>query len=453
MTQWGREVTTMQLRVGLLVTPILNLDNAVKVLLEKAKASRRAGCRLLVAPEGFLWSEEVPKGKVWGQLKKVAAQTGIALACGYHTPDGGELMFWYDPVTGIEREYRKHSMSTSTEMAPNQKDWETAMERYLFTIPLDRWRVNPQICHDLSMPFLPEVAKLQSSIDILLNISGSNVVWKKWATYLQARAIQLNAHVLCCMHHEFLAGNAGMAAHFTPFGERSLLRLSDGQRMCSREIWKWARREGEICEVFVAELEKPIEHKGRWDIGEVYSGQRQTKSKKGRLTLGSKKGDLRVRLYGNRLKINNASIGRGKAQILRVKRHCLAVCHLSRKQLRDPMPLWQLLVHPDYDAADGFLAIYTTAKEQQLKPEELCLLAARAMEARIAVAVMSPTGIDEVIVTTNYREPQRLAPDRENIFRLPLQHMRGLKSLYRDDDTYPGLDKVRIALNRIKRGS
>jgi len=50
-------------------------------------------------------------------------------------------MLWYDPVTGVEREYRKHSMSAKREMAPNQEDWETAMERYLFTIPLDGWQV------------------------------------------------------------------------------------------------------------------------------------------------------------------------------------------------------------------------------------------------------------------------------------------------------------------------
>lgn len=438
----------MQLKVGLLVAPVpQSLDEAVKVLREKAKASREAGRRLLVAPEGFLsWGEKkIPKEKAWGQLENVAAQIGIALACGYQTPGGGELMLWYDPVTSVKRKYRKHSMSTKKEMAPNQKDWETAIEHYLFTIPLDGWQVNPQICHDLSMPFLPEAAKPQGGIDILLNISGSNVVWKKWATYLQARAVQLNAHVLCCMHHEPLGNNAGMAAHFTPFGERALLCLSNRRRMCSREIWEWAKREGQVCEVFVAKLEKPIQPEGRWDIGEAYSRQKQTRSEKGELTLGIETGDLQVRLNGDRLEINKADIGCGEAQILTVKGHRLAVCHLLKEQLFDPMPLWQLLVRHAYEA-DGFLAIYTTAENQWLEPKELCLLAARAMEARIAVAVLSPAGINEVMVTTNYRNVQRLAPIGGNVFGLPLQQMRGLKSLYRDDNTYPDLDKVKWLL-------
>ena len=443
----------MRLKVGLLVVPVpQSLDKAAELLREKAKALREAGCRLLAAPEGFLgWGEkEVPKEKAWGQLKEVADQTGIALTCGYTTPGGGELMLWYDPMTGVKREYRKHSMSAKREMAPNQEDWETAMERYLFTITLDGWQVNTQICHDLSMPFLPEAAKSRSGTDILLNISGSNVVWKKWATYLQARAVQLNTHVLCCMHHEPFESNAGMAAHFTPSGERDLLRLSDGRRMWSREIWEWAKRTRQVCDVFVAELEKPIQPEGRWDIGEAYSQQQRTQSEKGEITLGIKAGDLRVWLDGNRLKINEANIGCGESQILTVKGHRLAVCHLLGEQLSAPMPLWWLLVRHAYEA-DGFLAIYTTAASQRLEPKELCLLAARAMEARIAVSVLSPTGIDEVMVTINYRGIQRLAPTSGNVFRLPLQQMRGPKSLYRDDNTYPALGKVRWLLEWVAK--
>jgi predicted amidohydrolase len=454
----------MKLKVGLLLTPEKSLNEAVEVLREKAQALKEVGCRLLVAPEGFLsWGEKrkvkrkVPKEEAWGHLKEVATQTGIALACGYQTPKGGELMLWYDPVTGVEREYCKHSMSAKREMAPNQEDWETAMERYLFTIPLDGWQVNPQICYDLSMPFLPEASKSLSGADILLNISGSNVVWKKWATYLQARAVQLNAHVLCCMHHNHWESNAGMAAHFTPFGERSLLRLSDGQRMWSREIWQWARQKGEVCEVFVAELEKPIQPEGRWDVGEAYSQQTRTARTESKgeelLTLGVETGDLQVRLDEDRLKINEAEIRCGEAQILTVKEYHLVVCHLLREQLPDPIPLWQLLVRPEHDAADGFLAIYTTTENQRLEPKELCLLAARAMEARIAVAVLSPAGINELMVTTNYRIVQRLAPTSGNVFGLPLQQMRGPKSLYRDNNTYPALDKVRRLLERIAKPS
>lgn len=447
----------MKLKVGLLLVPEKSLNEAVEALREKAQALKEVGCRLLVAPEGFLsWGEkrEVPKEEAWGHLREVATQTGIALACGYQTPKGGELMLWYDPVTGVEREYCKHSMSDKREMAPNQEDWETAMERYLFTIPLDGWQVNPQICYDLSMPFLPEAAESLNGtdIDILLNISGSNVVWKKWATYLQARAVQLNAHVLCCMHHNHWESNAGMAAHFTPFGERSLLRLSDGQRMWSREIWQWARQKGEVCEVFVAELEKPIQPEGRWDVGEAYSQQTRTARTESKgeelLTLGVETGDLQVRLDEDRLKINEAEIRCGEAQILTVKEYHLVVCHLLREQLPDPIPLWQLLVRPEHDAADGFLAIYTTTENQRLEPKELCLLAARAMEARIAVAMLSPAGINELMVTTNYRNVQRLAPTSGNVFGLPLQQMRGPKSLYRDNDTYPALDKVRRLLER-----
>jgi hypothetical protein len=259
------------------------------------------------------------------------------------------------------------------------------------------------------------------------------------------------------MHHNHWESNAGMAAHFTPFGERSLLRLSDGQRMWSREIWQWARQKGEVCEVFVAELEKPIQPEGRWDVGEAYSQQTRTARTESKgeelLTLGVETGDLQVRLDEDRLKINEAEIRCGEAQILTVKEYHLVVCHLLREQLPDPIPLWQLLVRPEHDAADGFLAIYTTTENQRLEPKELRLLAARAMEARIAVAMLSPAGINELMVTTNYRNVQRLAPTSGNVFGLPLQQMRGPQSLYRDNDTYPALDKVRRLLERIAKPS
>lgn len=440
------------MRVGLLIAPFCEARKASRILDIIAGAAKVEGCRLLVAPEAFL--SDIDYNKAWQVISKIATKHNIAIACGYSTPEGGELLLWFNPQQKRNQwEYRKHSKANKKELAPNQPDWERSLKRYLFSIPFRGFQICPQICHDLSMPFLPEFVRRHYGIDILLNISGSNVVWEKWATYLQARAIQLNAHVLCCMHHEpFTARNtAGMAAHFTPFGERPLRCLSDGELMYSEDIWQLCKTIGVICDVFVAEVEKPIRRQNNElpTIAQTYAQKEKISHKKFDLTVGVNAGDLQLRRRGDCLIVNHECIPKGKARVIKVKKHCLVVCHLPAGCLPNPLPLWRLLMEHPKDV-DGVLAIYKADSERKPSKREICLLAARAMESRVATIFLAGQTIYEVIEVTNYRRAIRIAPCN-GIFGIRLKGVGGLKQLYRDDDVYPSLKKVQVLLDAINK--
>lgn len=154
--------------------------------------------------------------------KQAAEEMGTTIYAGLKK-DGWTLGLFYDPDTGFEKTYTKHS--TSEHIALEKEGWTP--EEYLHTITVDDVELGTTICHDHYISTFMRYESIGGAT-ILLNLSASPVVRRKWGEVLQARAIENSAYVVCTMHGRDPSGeepttNKGHVFAFDPFGEQIVL--------------------------------------------------------------------------------------------------------------------------------------------------------------------------------------------------------------------------------------
>lgn len=180
---------------------------------DEKKLVEESAIDLLLIPENHgTWANRGP----W---KRMAEETDTAIYAGFE--DGGwTLGLFYDPTSGRERIYTKHS--TSENIAPDRDDWTP--EDYLHTPELNEIPLGTTICHDHYLsPFMRYES--ENGAAALLNLSASPVVRRKWGELLQARAIENGAYVVCMMHGRESDGsesrtNKGHVFAFDPYGDQ-----------------------------------------------------------------------------------------------------------------------------------------------------------------------------------------------------------------------------------------
>lgn len=185
-----------------------------------------SGVELLLIPENHdTWANR-------GAWKDAADEMETAIYAGFE--DGGwTLGLFYDPKDGTEQIYTKHC--TSERIALDRDDWTP--EKYLHTLTLNDVQVGTTICHDHYLsPFMRFEAV--NGADVLLNLSASPVVRRKWGEVLQARAIENAAFVVCTMHGREADGsesrtNKGHVFAFDPFGDQLQMTELGTGRECS----------------------------------------------------------------------------------------------------------------------------------------------------------------------------------------------------------------------------
>ncbi|MFC4987151.1 carbon-nitrogen hydrolase family protein [Saliphagus infecundisoli] len=163
--------------------------------------------------------------------KQTADELDVALYAGFDDGDWIRGIF-YDPATDTDFTYTKHS--SAGKLALELDDWHP--EDALKTTEFRGTTVGTTICHDQYFsPFMGYEGLAGASL--LLNVSATPVVAKKWGEVLQARAIENGAYVVCTTHGSGPDGTVkrGNKAHvfaFDPFGDPIILTElgTDGKR-------------------------------------------------------------------------------------------------------------------------------------------------------------------------------------------------------------------------------
>lgn len=190
---------------------------------DEKRRVERSDIDLLLIPENHdAWANR----DAW---KEAANEMETAIYAGFED-DGWTLGLFFDPESGTEKVYTKHS--TSENIALERDDWAPA--DYLHTLEVEGVPVGTTICHDHYLsPFMRYEGLNDASV--LLNLSASPVVRRKWGEVLQARAIENSAYVVCTMHGLEPDGsesktNKGHVFAFDPFGDQIALTELGSER-------------------------------------------------------------------------------------------------------------------------------------------------------------------------------------------------------------------------------
>jgi hypothetical protein len=190
---------------------------------------RESEIDLLLVPENH---DQWANRKQW---KRVADELNTVIYVGFEDGDWIRGVF-YDPTSGTEFTYTKHSSAGKLDL--ERKDWNpnTALK----TTDLRGVTVGMTICHGHYFAPLMGYQGLVGS-SLLVNLSATPVKRKKWGEVLQARAIENGAYVVCTMHGTDQNGSPkpGNHPHVFAFGSYGdPLRLTELETNSERELFE-----------------------------------------------------------------------------------------------------------------------------------------------------------------------------------------------------------------------
>ncbi len=173
---------------------------------------------LVVFPEGFFF-------EIWGKtiaaaLEQTYAHTKstIPILTGVRKSDGSQWYHYHNPqsIEGdtAEKWYCKHSMADKIAF-----EFKNELPADLFEpIILQGKRIQCNICHDMFFPLITE-KMTQQPIDLLINLTGQNVVASKWYNVFAGRSIETQTPVFCTMSwEEMKKGEKGKNGKGEAFG-------------------------------------------------------------------------------------------------------------------------------------------------------------------------------------------------------------------------------------------
>ncbi|WDC83410.1 carbon-nitrogen hydrolase family protein [Caloramator sp. mosi_1] len=78
-------------------------------------------------------------------------------------------------------------------------DYEEAVKEIFMPIDYKGYKIGVTICYDSTKPLFSRFYKAYGDIDILINLTGGHVDYKKWSIYQKARALENKCYNLCTM--------------------------------------------------------------------------------------------------------------------------------------------------------------------------------------------------------------------------------------------------------------
>ncbi|KRQ86216.1 hypothetical protein ABG79_01946 [Caloramator mitchellensis] len=100
-------------------------------------------------------------------------------------------------------------------------DYEESVEEIFMPIDYKGYKIGVTICYDSNKPLFSRFYKAYGDIDILINLTGGHVDYKKWSIYQKARALENKCYNLCTMaYYDEEKRNKSYVFAFDGFGKK-----------------------------------------------------------------------------------------------------------------------------------------------------------------------------------------------------------------------------------------
>ncbi len=321
-----------------------------------------------------------------------AASLGVPVLSGYRCSEGFVAAVYSNPsaAPGDSREHLYLKHTSARKLAYERKGYRGRSDPMFNPIRLGPHRLGVMICHDMFFGLVTAML-LERGASALVDLTGGNVVLKKWKTIAQARSIELGGAFLCTMALKPAKSGGGEAFVFNDGvehePERRYLRAGNAAGFAIYSLSS------------TAPTAKPLRLVQRFSK-KTYSDIL--------VALGSDAGDVNVVSRDGKVDIaGRGFVGhhRGWALFKRPK-GMVGVLPMPLERIYDPSALYVEAPEPSAGIKHHIVVYYSeTTPPDTNRP--LAMARLRAIEHRIAACVMAGS-MREVIKTNNYKFIQRL---------------------------------------------
>ena len=400
----------MSLRVALVV-PDLCVGNWRKPghcqyrLLEAACANGEVD--LVVLPEAYYGLYDVPLEI--GKMAEVAISqwydwVQVPVLVGMESTDGFQVGVYVNPhaerTDTKSHLYFKHS--SAYKLAFDRDGYQGADDPMFRPIRLRNVRIGVQICHDMFFGLVGQQLRKHGA-DLYIDITGGDVLRKKWLDVIAGRSLELAAPFLCTMSKR--SDKARRAAFAVAFDrghrlEPTLSEVNDrgfgGFRVFDVDLGSRPSRADDVEQNFSHEEYKDILISVGLEESRSHHHIHMVPGRHG-LALMNRAGEPEKKWRGF-----HTPVGR------------VGVLPLSIAKLADGLAIHRHEAQLDADPFDHHIVAYFG--EPKSWNEAMALMKLRAMEHRIAVVVAGRTRF-ECMMSTKRRTIQRLH-ERKGVFGL-----------------------------------
>ncbi|MDK2905036.1 MAG: hypothetical protein PWR12_1112 [Eubacteriaceae bacterium] len=132
---------------------------------------------------------------------------------------------------GIIKWYGKHIATNIS--AFQTGDYDTAIDKYFNAFELNGFKIGITICYDSNKSLF---SAAYGEVDLLINLTGGHVDYKKWSIYQKARALENRCNNLCTMaYFDSNARNKSYVFGFDGYGKKLPYQLANDNRYLNND--------------------------------------------------------------------------------------------------------------------------------------------------------------------------------------------------------------------------
>lgn len=315
---------------------------------------------------------------------------------------------------GEETETKFYYKHTMTQFSPMEfENYSELIDSYFAPIILKNKRLGMTICYDCNHSAFSRIL-YKNKVDIIINSTGGNVVYKKWYKYNKVRAIENNCFHLCTMGYcDNNKGNS-YTFGFTP----------NGKLMRNTSLFPITNDLRNLGNIFVYDTDDYAnDYDGECDLD---INQKQTYNEKG---------EYKIKISDIDTTLSSASKISENLFVKKVEKYNVVFCVLNEKDIVMPEKALKLLYHPRLKLIPNkkYIIINNWNKEIEKNFYETILsdiLKVRSMESFCAV-ILNSLNIAMVYQCGDNRTSQVIAP-QNNFYALDFGRMGGPETIWKN---------------------
>lgn len=156
---------------------------------------------LIIFPEEYI--TDIKFEQALEKVKEFSKKFNTAVLLGIKTKEGYQIAVFYNPnpqkKETKEHIYIKHS--TAEKLAYEYPDYQGKEDKMFKPIHIKGRKLGVMICHDMFFPLIPHNL-VKQGVEILIDITGGNVNYKKWKNVIKGRSIEIKNTFLCTMGYD-----------------------------------------------------------------------------------------------------------------------------------------------------------------------------------------------------------------------------------------------------------